>query len=190
MIINISLNRILGQKKGLFHAMVQISRRTRRDDPMAILSAHRDDLKRRYHVKKIGLFGSLLRGEARPESDADVLVEFQGGHATLQNLIALRDHLQALFHRKVDLVTIGGLSPLMRPYSEKEVAWCEEAHRDKRGEGDPDGSRTLPCGCTKPGGHGGGGQAGIAWIPGQITRLPVGEDGRHAGCAGAPVFRH
>ena len=106
--------------------MVQISRRKRSGGPEGILSAHRDDLKRRFHVKKIGLFGSVLRGEARPESDIDVLVEFKKGQATLQNLLALRDHLQALFHRKVDLVTIGGLSPLMRPYIEKEVAWCEE----------------------------------------------------------------
>jgi predicted nucleotidyltransferase len=77
-------------------------------------------------VKKIGLFGSVLRGEERPESDIDILVEFRKGQATLQNLLALRDHLQVLFGRRVDLVTVGGLSPLMRPYIEREVAWCEE----------------------------------------------------------------
>jgi hypothetical protein len=106
--------------------MVQISRRTRGENPVNILSAHYDELKRRYHVKKIGLFGSLLRGDAEPGSDVDVLVEFKRGQATLHNLLALRDHLQTLFHRKVDLVTVGGLSPFMRSYIENEVAWCEE----------------------------------------------------------------
>jgi len=124
--INITINRILGQKEGLFAAMVQIFRRKRSGGPAGILSTHVGDLKRRFHVKKIGLFGSVLRGEARPESDIDVLVEFKKGQATLQNLLALREHLQTLFNRQVDLVTVGGLSPLMRPYIEHEVAWYEE----------------------------------------------------------------
>ena len=124
--INMNPNRILCQKKGLFAVMVQISRRKRSGGPAGILSTHVGDLKHRFHVKKIGLFGSVLRGQARPESDIDILVEFRKGQATLHNLLALRDHLQTLFGRRVDLVTVGGLSPLMRPYIEREVAWCEE----------------------------------------------------------------
>ena len=124
--INITINRILGQKRGFIAAMVQISRRKRGGGPEGILSTHVGDLKRRFHVQKIGLFGSVIRGEARPESYIDVLVEFKRGQATLQNLLALRNHLQTLFNRRVDLVTVGGLSPLMRPYIEHEVAWCEE----------------------------------------------------------------
>jgi predicted nucleotidyltransferase len=106
--------------------MPQISRRIRKDAPAALLSAHFTELKRRYHVKRIGLFGSVVRGEMRPESDIDVLVEFREGQATLHNLLELRKRLQNLFRRRVDLVTVGGLSPLMRPFVEGEVAWCEE----------------------------------------------------------------
>ncbi len=59
------------------------------------------------------LFGSVLRGEARAESDIDILVDVQPG-ATLFDLGGLQEALQALFGRRVDLVTPNDLSARVR----------------------------------------------------------------------------
>lgn len=50
-----------------------------------ILKKHEDVIKQKYGVKKIGVFGSFARGEERPASDVDVLVEFKEGCKTFDN---------------------------------------------------------------------------------------------------------
>jgi len=60
---------------------------------------------RRWLIKELSLFGSLARGEAGPESDADILVTFQpDGRWDLWDMVDLRDELEQLFHRPVDVV--------------------------------------------------------------------------------------
>ncbi len=69
----------------------------------------------RNHVRKLALFGSVLREDFRPDSDVDVLVEFQPGHAVgYIGLAAMERELSALVGRKVDLRTPGELSPYFR----------------------------------------------------------------------------
>ncbi|MCK9278741.1 MAG: nucleotidyltransferase family protein [Methanoculleus sp.] len=82
-------------------------------------------LRERFGVAKIGIFGSTVRGEDRPESDVDVLVEFGPGQTTFRNFMELAFYLEGLFGRRVDLVTEQGLSRYLRPYVEQEVVWCE-----------------------------------------------------------------
>jgi len=82
-------------------------------------------LKERFGVAKIGIFGSAARGEERPDSDVDVLVEFASGQATFRNFMELAYFLEDLFGRRVDLVTEHGLSGHIRPSVEKEVIWGE-----------------------------------------------------------------
>jgi hypothetical protein len=61
---------------------------------------------RRHHILKLALFGSILRDDFRPDSDIDVLVEFEPGHVPGFGFIRLQDELSALFGgRAVDLVT-------------------------------------------------------------------------------------
>ena len=78
-----------------------------------------------FGVKRIGIFGSVARGEETSASDIDILVEFARGRATFQNFMDLIHYLEDLFGRKVDLVTTGGIDPYLRPYIEEEVIWCE-----------------------------------------------------------------
>ncbi len=78
---------------------------------------------RKYKVKRIGLYGSYVRGEQRKRSDIDFLVEFE--EATFDNFMDLAFFLEDLFDRKVDLITNGSLSPYIRPYIEREVQWYE-----------------------------------------------------------------
>jgi predicted nucleotidyltransferase len=73
------------------------------------------DLFRRYHIRELRLFGSILRDDFRDDSDVDILVEFQpGAPIGLYEHFDLSQELTALIGRKVDLVSRRGLNPLIR----------------------------------------------------------------------------
>ena len=67
-------------------------------------------------VRRLALFGSVQRNAARPDSDVDVLVEFQSGEKTYDHFLALGDLLEQLFGRRVELVTPESLSPFLGPH--------------------------------------------------------------------------
>ena len=89
---------------------------------MVLLKEHRDIL-RKYKVKRIGLFGSYVRGEQKRQSDIDFLVEFE--EPTFDNFMDLAFYFEGLFGKKIELITNGSLSPYIRPYVEREVRWYE-----------------------------------------------------------------
>jgi predicted nucleotidyltransferase len=62
------------------------------------------------HIRRLALFGSVVRGELRSDSDVDVLVEFEPGYVPGFAFIALQDELSALIGRRVDLHTPNSLS--------------------------------------------------------------------------------
>jgi len=65
-------------------------------------------------VSRIGLFGSAVRDEAKPESDLDFLVEFRPGEKSYDHFFELAELLENLFGRKVDLLTVESVSPILR----------------------------------------------------------------------------
>jgi predicted nucleotidyltransferase len=70
---------------------------------------------RRNHIRRLSLFGSRLRGEHRPDSDVDLLVEFEEGRKPgLIGLARMERGLSALLGRKADLRTLEELSPYFR----------------------------------------------------------------------------
>ena len=69
---------------------------------------------RRNRIRKLAVFGSALRDDFRPESDLDVLVEFQPGAVPGLAFFSLQDELSKLFGRTVDLNTPNCLSPEFR----------------------------------------------------------------------------
>ena len=77
-----------------------------------------------YGVKRVGLFGSVVRGENTPESDMDILVKLKPPQERrplgLFKWIALEEELSQKLGCKVDLVSEDGVSPYIRPYIEKE----------------------------------------------------------------------
>ena len=87
---------------------------------LRLLSERLDSLRARYGVKSLALFGSAARDELRPESDIDVLVEFSGP-ATFERYFDLKDDLERLLGRRVDVVTIRGLKPRARRMIEQEL---------------------------------------------------------------------
>ena len=60
---------------------------------------------RRHHIRKLALFGSVLRKDFRPESDVDVLVEFEGGHVPGLAFFSMERELSEILNHKVDLNT-------------------------------------------------------------------------------------
>jgi len=73
-------------------------------DPVAILERHLPAL-RALGARRIGVFGSFARGQARADSDVDVYVELDDDKRTYDNFFALHEELETLFNRRVDLVT-------------------------------------------------------------------------------------
>lgn len=88
----------------------------------SLLREHSDMLER-LSVRRIGVFGSYVRGEQKLRSDIDFLVEFE--KPTFNNFMDLAFSLEKYLGRKVDLITEGSLSPYIRPYVEKEIRWYE-----------------------------------------------------------------
>jgi predicted nucleotidyltransferase len=85
------------------------------------------DLCRRFRVRRLAVFGSALRGELRPESDLDVLVEFEPEAPIGLRFITLQTELSKIFGRRVDLLTAGFLSPHLRPRVLEEAVPLYEA---------------------------------------------------------------
>jgi uncharacterized protein len=70
---------------------------------------------RRYQVRELAVFGSVLRPDHCPESDVDMLVTFQpAARVTFTTLARMQRELEALLGRKVDLVPKDGLKPVIR----------------------------------------------------------------------------
>ncbi len=69
---------------------------------------------RRHHIRRLSLFGSVLREDFGPDSDIDVLVEFEPGKTPGFAFIGVEQELAAMFGKKVDLNTPGSLSNYFR----------------------------------------------------------------------------
>jgi len=81
---------------------------------------------RRHHIRKLALFGSVVRDDFGPDSDVDVLVDFEPGHVPGLAFIRIQSELSELLGRKVDLNTPGFLSKYFRDevLAEAEVVYA------------------------------------------------------------------
>lgn len=68
----------------------------------------------RYSIRKLSLFGSILREDFTPQSDIDLLVEFEPGKTPGLAIITIEDELSEIFNRQVDLRTPADLSHYFR----------------------------------------------------------------------------
>lgn len=91
-----------------------------RNDILALLQQHRQIMLQRFSVSNIALFGSAARDEMGPDSDVDVLVGFSGP-ATYDAYFGLKDYLEQVLGRPVDLVTQKGLKPRARQHVERDL---------------------------------------------------------------------
>jgi uncharacterized protein len=77
----------------------------------------------RFGVRRYGLFGSFVRNEQRPDSDLDILIEFEPSQKNFKSFMQLAFFLEDLLGRKVDILTPESLSPFIGPAILKEVEY-------------------------------------------------------------------
>ncbi len=94
-----------------------------KQDILAVIRQNESRL-RTLGVKRIGLFGSFVRGDQRMDSDIDFLVEFEPGQKTFDNFMNLSFLLEELLNRHVEIVTLESLSPYIGPHILKEVEYA------------------------------------------------------------------
>ena len=94
-----------------------------KQDVLKILHHNRDRLKA-LGVSRMGLFGSFVRGEQHPDSDIDLLVEFEAGQKTFDAFMELSFLLEEILQRRIELVTVESLSPYIGPHILKEVEYA------------------------------------------------------------------
>jgi len=75
---------------------------------LEIIATHKASLERRYKIRRIAVFGSYVRQDQGPDSDVDVLVEFE--HPPGLAFVDLADELETILRTRVDLVSRGALS--------------------------------------------------------------------------------
>ncbi len=92
----------------------------KRAEVLKQLEKHLPEMKQRFGVTHLALFGSASRDAAGPESDIDILVTFDGP-ATSQKYFGLQFYLEDLLGAPVDLVTDKALRPELRPDVEQEA---------------------------------------------------------------------
>jgi len=93
----------------------------KREEVIFLLAKYRQELQR-FGVKSLALFGSVARGDARPDSDIDFIVEFEG-KATFDGYMNLKLFLEGVLKNRVDLVTRKAIKPRLRPHIEEEAVY-------------------------------------------------------------------
>ena len=89
-----------------------------------IVGEHKRQLRQRYGMKEIGVFGSYVRGEQKAKSDLDILVEFKkDAEIDLLEFVNMGNHLSELLGVKVDLVQKSSLKPRIGKHILKEVVY-------------------------------------------------------------------
>ncbi len=86
------------------------------------LGKDKQNLRKKYGVKKVGVFGSYVREEQKRKSDLDILIEFKEP-VSLFEFLALERHLSELTDKKVDLVMKSALKPRIGRHITREVVY-------------------------------------------------------------------
>jgi hypothetical protein len=92
----------------------------KKNETLKLLQAHKAELAKQFGVIRLALFGSTARDAAGPNSDVDILVQFDGP-ATSARYFGVQFYLEDLLGRPVDLVTEKALRPELRPIIEREA---------------------------------------------------------------------
>jgi len=94
-----------------------------KDEIINTLSTQLPFIQKQFHVKEIGLFGSFTRQDQGEKSDIDILVVLQDEYDDLFNFIRLKNYLEEIFYREVDLVMKEGIKQRIKEKILKEVIY-------------------------------------------------------------------
>ena len=96
----------------------------RRDEVIARLKQAEPALRAR-GILHAALFGSVARGEDRPDSDIDIMIEVDPDfHITIYDYVGLKEYVSDLFESPVDVVSRNGLKPYVRPSVTAEAIYA------------------------------------------------------------------
>ena len=96
----------------------------RRDQIIARLRAAEPELRAR-GIRHAALFGSAARGEERPDSDIDILVEFEpGSEGSIYDYIRLKEYVAGLFEASVDVIDRDALKPHLRAPAARDTVYA------------------------------------------------------------------
>ncbi|MBI5213958.1 MAG: nucleotidyltransferase family protein [Nitrospirae bacterium] len=90
------------------------------DEIKKILNTHRDELRDKYKITEVGIFGSYVRGEQKKKSDIDILASF-GEEISLLDLVGAELYLKKILKMKVDLIPKEDLRPELKDRILKET---------------------------------------------------------------------
>jgi predicted nucleotidyltransferase len=94
------------------------------EDVIAILRRHESALRAR-GIRHAAVFGSIARGDNRPDSDVDILVEFEpGAEGSIYDYMRLKDYVAGLFERPVDVIDRDALKPHLRAPSARDAVYA------------------------------------------------------------------
>ena len=91
---------------------------------LTYLRTHKDEFRRKYGIEKIALFGSYARGDARVDSDVDILYCLKDGvKMSFDSYMDLEEQLEKAFQTKIDLINEKKLNPLIRIDAAEEFVY-------------------------------------------------------------------
>lgn len=93
-----------------------------REQVLAFLRTHKDELRTRFGVTQLGLVGSYARGEAKDESDIDIVVSLHSDN-TFRSFFGLLHFLQDNLQARIDLATEASLKPQVRESILKDIRY-------------------------------------------------------------------
>lgn len=95
-----------------------------KENILEYLSNEKEIFRQKYHLKKIGLFGSYARNEAREDSDIDLLYKLEEGYKmSFSNYLQFENDIKSAFNKNVDIVNADKANPLILMQAEKEVVY-------------------------------------------------------------------
>src|ERR1700690_4248306 len=93
-------------------------------DVRSNLETHKDIIKK-FGIKRIGIFGSVARNEERPDSDIDLLLDFEPGEKTYRNFYNSSSFLESLFSRPIDVTTPQAINSRLNKYIDKDITYVQ-----------------------------------------------------------------
>ena len=93
-----------------------------REEILQRLQERQEEMRELFTVRRIGLFGSYLKGNESEKSDIDLIVDLS--EPTFDHYMDLKFYLEALFERSVDLVLSDTIKPRLKPIIQKEAAYA------------------------------------------------------------------
>jgi len=93
-------------------------------DALATLRHYESALRAR-GIRRAAIFGSVARGDNRPDSDLDIMIEIEPeAHLTVFGYVGLKEYVASLFEGPVDVVSRDGLKPYVRPAAMRDAVYA------------------------------------------------------------------